>query len=265
MKTPEAAVSTASAPERLRYFTQAASSPGTGVAACIVLRAARQAQRVAEAALQCGLSPSQLRQLFHGTLPLAALSLRTLGTIAAFLEFEPVVLAISAGYLRDGDFDTPDTRPAIAPYAGEWAAWLRSDTVATWREWTRMFGRANVEAARGLDTCVRVSVTPMPRPRPSGPPEYLRTWVLETLRQRGDDLSVASRALGLRPAELRCFLENRVNPQLYPRAQLRRFADFLGVPAVAVLAAIDALEGRHGCTQAVAKEPPGHPPLQRGQ
>ena len=54
MKTPEAAVSTASTPEQLRYFTQAASSPGTGVAACIVLRAARQAQRVAEAALQAG-------------------------------------------------------------------------------------------------------------------------------------------------------------------------------------------------------------------
>ena len=265
MKTPEAAVSTASAPEQLRYFTQAASSPGTGVAACIVLRAAGQAQRVAGAALQCGLSPSQLRQLFHGTLPLATLSLRTLGTVSAYLDLAPVVLAIAAGYLRAGDFDAPDARPAIAPYAGEWAAWLRSDTVATWREWTRIFGRADADVAGGLDTGVRISVTPMPWRRPTNPPEYLRTWVLETLQQRGDSLSVACCALGLRPAELRCFLENRVNPQLYPRAQLRRFADFLGVPAVAVLAAIDALEGRHGCTQAVAKEPPVHPPLQPGQ
>lgn len=265
MKTPEAAVSTASAPERLRYFTQAASSPGTGVAACIVLRAARQAQRVSGAALQCGLSPSQLRQLFHGTLSLTALSLRTLGTVSAYLDLAPVVLAIAAGYLRDGDFDAPDARTAIAPYAGEWTAWLRSGTVATWREWTRMFGRADADVAGELDSGARISVTPMPRHRPSAPPEYLRTWVLETLRQRGEDLSVACRALELRPVELRCFLENRVDPQLYPRAQLRRFADFLGVPGVAVLAAIDALEGRFEHTQAVAKENPGHPPLQPGQ
>lgn len=265
MKTPEAAVSTAFAPERLRYFTQAASSPGTGVAACIVWRAARQAQRVAGAALQCGLSPSQLHQLFHGTLPLTALSLRTLGTVSAYLDLAPVVLAISAGYLRDGDFDAPDARPAIAPYAGEWAAWLRSGPVVTWRQWARIFGRADADVAGGLDTGTWISVTLIPRCRPSAPSEYLRTWVLETLRQRGEDLSVACRALELRPVELRCFLENRVDPQLYPRAQLRRFADFLSGPGVAVLAAIDALEGRHGCTQAVAKEPPGHPPLQPGQ
>ena len=128
-----------------------------------------------------------------------------------------------------------------------------------------MFGRADVEAARGLDTGARVSVMPMHQHRPSGPPEYLRTWVLETLRQRGGDLSVTCRALGLRPAELRCFLENREDPQLYPRVQLGRFADFLGVPGVAVLAAIDALEGRLGRTQAVVKEPQGFPPPLSGQ
>ncbi len=235
----------------LEYLTRGASSPGSGVASRIIMRSVLQGERLEAAAHRCGLLRPQLVGLFYGTRPLAKLSLRTLGSIAAYLELEPALLAIAAGHLRESDFAFPGTPPAIEPYAGEWAAWLHSNRVAAWREWARVFGLAD----DGVPEHLPGVAAPLAA---GGPPDYLSTWVAETLRQRGEPVEVVSTQLGLDRTELGRFLTGGVDPQGYTRAQLACFAAFLGVPGVAVLAAIDALERPAG--KSVGGQPTDEPP-----
>ena len=230
----------------LHRLTRGDTPAGIRLAVCIIDHAAHKGQSPEAAAHQCGVLHYQFVQLLNGTLPLNALSLRTLCGFAAYLDVAPFVLAIAAGYLRRGDFEAPGTAWAIEPYAGEWSAWLQSDWVGELRRLVETYGHpadgVMLPPGSGSDAETRGAVIPMRSSPASNDAQHFRSWVADTLRQRACEPNESREALGLDISALGRLLHGKIDPRGYSRRQLCRFAAFLGVPVVAVLGALGCME-----------------------
>lgn len=245
-KTLEAVHATDINETMLQRLTRVDTPAGICLAVGIIDHAAHKGQSPKAAAHQCGMLHHQFVQLLNGTLPLDALTLRTLCGFGAYLGVAPFVLVIAAGYLRRGDFEAPGTARAIEPYACEWSAWLQSDWVGELRRLVETYGHP----ADGLtlppdsdsEAETRGAVIPMRSSPASNDAQHFRSWIADTLRQRPGNPTENREALGLDISALGRLLHGKIDPRGYSRRQLCRFAAFLGVPVVAVLGAMGCME-----------------------
>ena len=230
----------------LQRLTRGDTPAGICLAVCVIDHAARKGQSPEAVAHQCGVLHYQLVQLLNGTLPLESLMLRTLCGFAAYLDVAPFVLAIAAGYLRGGDFEAPGTVRVIEPYASEWSAWLQSDWVGELRLLVETYGfpadGLTLPADSGSEAETRGAVIRMHSSPALNDALHFRSWVADTLQQRPGNPNESREALGLGISELGRLLHGKIDPRVYSRRQLCRFAAFLGVPVVAVLGAMGCME-----------------------
>ena len=230
----------------LQRLTRGDTPAGICLAVCVIDHAARKGQSPEAAAHQCGVLHYQLVQLLNGTLPLSALTLRTLCGFGAYLDVAAFVLAIAAGYLRRGDFEASGTARAIEPYASEWSAWLQSDWAGELRRLVETYshpvdGRTLPPDSDG-EAETRGAVIRMHSSPAGTDAQHFRSWVADTLKQRTCEPTESRKALGLGISELGRLLQGKIDPREYSRRQLCRFAAFLGVPVVAVLGAMGCME-----------------------
>ena len=246
----------------LQRLTRGDTPAGICLAVCVIDHAARRGQSLEAAAHQCGVLHYQLVQLLNGTLPLSALTLRTLCGFGAYLDVAPFVLAIAAGYLRRGDFEAPGTARAIEPYAGEWSAWFQSDWVGELRVLVETYGLSadgpTLPPNSGIDADTRGAVIRMHSSPAGTDAQHFRSWVADTLQQRPGNPTESRKALGLGISELGRLLHGKTDPREYSRRQICRFAAFLGVPVVAVLGAMGCMERPVASTLESHREAPEH-------
>ncbi len=230
----------------LQRLTRGDTPAGICLAVCVIDHAARKGQSPEAAAHQCGVLHHQFVQLLNGTLPLDALTLRTLCGFATYLDVAPFVLTIAAGSLRRGDFETPGTVRTVEPYAGEWSAWLQSDWVGELRVLVETYGLPadglTLPRDSGSEAETRGAVIRMHSSPAGTDAQHFRSWVADTLKQRTCEPTESRKALGLGISELGRLLHGKIDPREYSRRQLCRFAAFLGVPVVAVLGAMGCME-----------------------
>lgn len=246
----------------LHRLTQGDTPAGICLAVCVIDHAARKGQSPEAAAHQCGVLHHQLVQLLNGTLPLESLSLRTLCGFSAYLDVAPFVLAIAAGYLRGGDFEAPGTARAIEPYAGEWSAWRQSDWVGELRRLVETYGHPadgrTLPPDSDGEAKTHGAVIPMRSSPASNDTQHFRSWIADTLRQRAGNPTENREALGLDISALGRLLHGKIDTRGYSRRQLCRFAEFLGVPVVAVLGALGCMERPMACMPGNPRGTPEH-------
>ena len=221
-------------------------SPGMRVMQRVADAALAKGLSLARAAHVCGVLEHYTADIRNGSRTLDGIPLSVLVKIARFLDIEPFALLVASGHLRQGDFEPSGKRPPIEPYATDWHEWLQAAWVLEIGQLVADFGmRLNTShVVIGLEN-EPVDGKPVPATKQStaerGSGDYLREWLLDTCQARNESLPSMVKELGLHLVALGQFLCNTIEPGRYSRAQYERFANYLGVPVVCVLAAVDLL------------------------
>lgn len=200
----------------------------------------------------CGVNIQYLESIWEGTISLDEVPMDVLRRFASALKFEPFALLIAAGYLRHCDFYAQGNKEPIQPFEAEWQEWLKSSYAQEIEGFARDFGLCDdSESVEILETVFdfpreqeaskNVVLLPMP-PGGNLTGNYLQDWLMLTCRSRRISPLVMGYEINMPFPELGLFLRGEARTEQYSRGQLQRIARFLGMPLVAVLAALDLLD-----------------------
>lgn len=221
-------------------------SSGMGVMQRVADAALAKGISLTRAAHACGVLEHYAAGIKDGTRTLDSVPLSVLVRIADFLTIEPFALLVASGHLRQGDFEPSGERPPIEPYATDWHEWLQADWVLEIGQLVADFGMRlkTSHVVIGLENGPVNGKSVLAKKQSTAgrdPGDYLREWLLDTCKARDDSLPSMGKEIGLHIPALGQFLCNTIEPGQYSRAQYERFANYLGVPVVCVLAAVDLL------------------------